>query len=167
MPVTDWAGAYARQAAADWATHERLWPEAAVPDCHKLMFLQMACEKLAKAHLRRFGADPAALQSSHAYAAKTLPVIVRLQLRRPGTRVRNAPWVLAMVRRLAREIELLAPAVDDGGGRPDNCEYPWADARGRLHVPAEWTFPTVALLAAPAGRVFLKLMRTAIADLNA
>ncbi|MGP0063486.1 MAG: hypothetical protein ACLQGP_07810 [Isosphaeraceae bacterium] len=38
---------------------------------------------------------------------------------------------------LAREIEVLAPAVKRGGQRPDNCEYPWEDDAGTLHVPLD------------------------------
>ena len=45
-----------------------------IPQCHKLLLLQMACEKLAKAHLIKGGRDPNTLQSSHATVAGTLPV---------------------------------------------------------------------------------------------
>jgi hypothetical protein len=51
---------------------------------------------------------------------------------------------------LAREIELLSPAVTDDGQRPDNCEYPWEDAGAQLHVPLDWTFAPSGLLTAPA-----------------
>ena len=45
-----WACGFARQAQADFQTFERL-QAMPVPECHKLQFLQMACEKLVKAHL--------------------------------------------------------------------------------------------------------------------
>jgi hypothetical protein len=45
-----WARGYARQAQADFQTFEKL-QAMPVPECHKLQFLQMACEKLVKAHL--------------------------------------------------------------------------------------------------------------------
>ena len=45
-----WAVGYARQSQADFQTFEKLQPMS-VPECHKLQFLQMACEKLVKSHL--------------------------------------------------------------------------------------------------------------------
>ena len=54
---TDWALGYAQQANADfraWELYEQ-HPEAVAAECHKLLFLQMACEKLCKAHLIRGG----------------------------------------------------------------------------------------------------------------
>ena len=67
--------------------------------------------------------------------------------------------------RIAREIELLAPSVDGGGTRPDNCEYPWEDGNGELHVPLDWSFAPSQLLNTPSGHTFLKLIRIAITNL--
>ena len=133
--------------------------------CHSLQFLQMACEKLVKAHLCGTGSDPATAQTSHAYIAKTLPLILRQQatdLRFTGKKARA---VLQHSKYLAEEIEILAPAVKRGEGRPDNCEYPWEDGVGKLHVPLEWSFIPAQLLDLPAGRTFLKLVREAINNL--
>jgi len=77
-----WALAYVRQARADfraWELYER-HPEAVAAECHKLLLLQMACEKLCKAHLIRAGARPQDLQSSHGYTAKHLPRVVEWQI---------------------------------------------------------------------------------------
>ena len=104
----------------------------ALPDCQSLHFLQMACEKLAKARLCMTGADPKTLQSSHAYVAKQLPTIVLDELASEKAKPKVRRDIVKHARRLAREIELLAPAVDAGGKRPDNCEYPWEDATGRV-----------------------------------
>jgi hypothetical protein len=161
-----WVTAFARQAQADLETWERLKGDAQVPECHRLQFLQMACEKLTKAHLCKSGADPKDIQSSHAYIAKNLPVVIR-QLLGLGFSVRNPNWVQTRAKYLANEIELLAPAVRRGGQRPDNCEYPWEDAGGQLHSPLDWTFPTSRILLSPAGRTFLKLIRAAISGLLA
>jgi hypothetical protein len=57
---------------------------------------------------------------------------------------------------------VLAPAVKRGGVRPDNCEYPWEDDAGLLHVPLDWSFYPAQLIIIPAGRTFLKLVRCAI-----
>lgn len=152
---------YARQALADLDRYESLAFAGTVPVCHRLQFLQMACEKLVKAYLCRQGTDPAALQGSHAYVAGTLPIVLRLQATLVNFRGRHARWVLQHAAHLAREIEVLAPAVKRGGGRPDNCEYPWEDDTSQLHVPLDWTFYPAQLLAARAGRAFLKLVRGA------
>lgn len=157
----EWAEGYARQARADYETWEKL-QASKVHECHKLLFLQMACEKLTKAHLCRSGSDPRDLQSSHAYIAKNLPIIVRQQMLRRGMKSQSAAWIDKPVKYLAQEIELLAPAVRRGGQRHDNCEYPWEDAGETLHVPLDWTFVPSSLLTAQAGRTFLKLVREAI-----
>jgi hypothetical protein len=158
---TAWAHAYARQADADFQTFERLQP-LAVPACHKRQFLQMACEKLVKSHLCGQGTDPVTVQASHAYIARTLPIVLREQalfVKFVGAPARKA---LKHAKQLCHEIELLAPAVKRGGKRPDNCEYPWTDEDGNLHVPLDWTFYPGQLLLLPAGFAFLKLLRRAI-----
>ena len=156
-----WAAAYARQADADFQTFQRL-QDLPVPDCHRLLFLQMACEKLVKAHLCGTGTDPVAVQASHAYVAKTLPVVLRQQAVFVNFRGTKAEGTLTNANRLAQEIELLAPAVKRGGQRPDNCEYPWEDSTGALHTPIGWPFYPSALIDKPAGRTILKLIRGAI-----
>lgn len=57
----------------------------------KLHFLQMACEKVCKAHLcLQPGADPKDYQSSHAYTAKNLGIIVKQQLALTPSPPKNA-----------------------------------------------------------------------------
>lgn len=109
------------------------------PQRHKLQFLQTACEKLVKAHLCGRGSDPAGLQSSHAYVAKHLPKILDQYALSVGFLGRKSQEALKHARRLAREIELLAPAVTRGGLRQDNCEYPRVSG-GELRIPLNWTF---------------------------
>jgi hypothetical protein len=162
----DWAKGFARQAQADFSTWRLLQGDDTIPECHRLLFLQMACEKLTKAHLCAAGSDPAELQASHGYIAKNLPIIVRQQIPRSGMSVNNAAWIVQHSKHLAQEIEMLAPAVRRAGRRPDNCEYPWEDDSGQLHVPLDWTFVPSKLLTAPAGRTFLKLIAEAIHRLN-
>ena len=161
----DWAAGYARQADADLRLFDRLWPDPGVPDCQKLMLLQMACEKLAKAHLCDTGTDPAVVQTSHAYTAGTVPDLAHQTALRVGYGRRRAAGVYRFAHRLAGEIELLTPSVTRAGQRPDNCEYPWEDAAGDLHVPLDWSFAPTRLLTQPAGRAFLRLVRAAVDEL--
>jgi hypothetical protein len=121
----------------------------------------MACEKLTKAHLCGAGSDPETLQRSHAYTAKNLHrILLRVLETRPD--FAKASWIVPHAKHWAGEIEVLAPAVRRGGARPENCEYPWQDSAGRLHVPVDWHFSPSELLTKPAGRTFLKLVRVAI-----
>jgi hypothetical protein len=172
----EWALAYAKQAKADLDAHDFLCQRsldragrgAALPICQSHHFLQMACEKLCKAYLCRAGSDPKDLQGSHAYIAKPLPVALREQFARGyGRPLRDKSWLMQHIRHFAREIELLSPAVDDGGRRPDNCEYPWEDATSEMRIPADHEFPNLSFLKEPSGTHFLKLVRWAIEDQSA
>jgi len=159
----DWALAYVRQADADfraWELYER-HPEAVAAECHKPLFLQMACEKLCKAHLIQAGTPPEALQDSHGYVANPLPIVIRQQIISSGQNPRKMQGVLNQVRHLAGEVEVLNPAVRRNGQRPDNCEYPWG-AGDEVRSPLDWTFQPLRLVTAPAGRTFIKLLRGAI-----
>lgn len=162
----EWAVGYARQASADFATYLELRDISSIPACHPLQFLQMACEKLVKAHLIDGGTDPASLQTSHAYVAGTLPVVIRQQMPLSEIRTHDPRWIMAFTHLIAAEIEMLAPAVRRDGSRPDNCEYPWEDASGMLRVPLDWEFKPSRMLLAKAARTFLKLVFDAIERLQ-
>jgi hypothetical protein len=153
--------------AADLATRVALLSAKDLPVCQQLHFLQMACEKLSKAHLCWGGSPPADIQSSHAYSAKAIPLIAIQLLGRglvPGETPREG--LVKQIRDLAREVELLAPSVDDGGRRPDNCEYPWEDDQGKLVVPADHAFSKLGQLHRhPAAGTFLKIIKVAVQEL--
>lgn len=163
MPNSDdarrWQIAFAKQAQAEFKAWQHLESSADIAGCAKLHMLQMVCEKLAKAHLCANGSNPDEIQSSHAYVAKTLPIIARQQFailsgKQPGQyddRIRN-------IKLLAQEIEYLHPNLDRDGQRPDNCEYPWKDSADNVHAPVDHSFGTLALLTAPAGRSLLKVI---------
>ena len=161
----DWSSAYARQADADFGTWKILQQAAGVPECHRMLFLQMACEKLCKAHLIAQGAMPETLQTSHGYIAKPLPLIIKEVLGSQGKDLRRMRPLLCASRRLAAEIEVLSPAIDRNGQRPDNCEYPWEDHGGTVHSPLDRTFHPSNLLTTPCGPTFVKAIGDAIAQL--
>jgi hypothetical protein len=125
----------------------------------------MACEKLVKAHFFDVGSIPAKALTSHAVIAKHLPGIINEYYRRQ-TGKSLPQHLLNRVRALSREIELLAPAVDDAGQRPANCEYPWLDAAGRrVLAPAEYPFRNIDLPREVAGRMILKVLPIAVTSL--
>jgi len=57
----EWATGFARQADADFKTFGTV-QDLPIPACHRLLFLQMACEKLVKSHLYAQGRDPVHVQ---------------------------------------------------------------------------------------------------------
>ncbi len=141
MPAIDqaWARAYARQALSDLDAREILAGSGA-PKCHRLHFLQMAAEKVCKAYLTTSNGH-SNVRKTHAYVAKNLPIIARVFY--SNNRNQIARWEMSEIRRLAHEIEVLAPACDDGDVRLDNSEYPWQDGSGNVRVPSEFNFPNI------------------------
>src|SRR5437867_2388764 len=103
--AAEWGKAYAKQAKADFLTRDSLARDSSIPVCQTLHLLQMACEKLCKAHLCYAGSKLDDLQSSHGYVAKTLPVIALQEFSRQGRPDRSYSREVAAVRQLAREIE--------------------------------------------------------------
>jgi len=135
----DWARAYATQAISDLDAREAL-VRAGSEKCHRLHFLQMAAEKACKAHLAYGGND---VKKSHAYVASNLPIIARHFFSVMNDNNQMARWEIAQIKRLAREIEMLAPACAHGEFREDNSEYPWEDGKGKVCTPCEYSFPKI------------------------
>ena len=164
----EWSKAFAVQADADMRTFDRLCLDEKIPTCSRLHFLQMACEKLSKAHLFVTGGNPDRLQSSHAHIRHALPRILNHQIEEHGKIPKHHRHLVAPIKQIAREIELLAPSVRENGQRPDNCEYPWEDpATETLRVPAQYSFHNLSMVleSSPAWTAILKLLRSAIAEL--
>jgi hypothetical protein len=161
--VSDWVLAYARQADADfraWELYQRN-PQAIAAECHRLLFLQMACEKLCKAYLLKYAVfAPSEVQSSHAFVRKHLPTILREGLSISSKRRAARRAVVTHLRHFAKEVEILNPMCD-AADRPDNCEYPW-QVGDKILSPLDWSFIPSNLLTAPAGVTFLKAIRVAI-----
>ncbi len=139
--VQNWSRAYARQVISDLQVREMLIEQGAEL-CHRLHFLQMASEKVCKAHLSA-GSDNQDVRHSHAYIAAVIPVLARQFYSRRNLRSPLSHWQVVQLRRLANEVELLAPACDAGESRPDNSEYPWLDAQGEIQTPCEYRFPNI------------------------
>lgn len=159
----EWAEQFAEQASADfhaWELYEQ-HPYAVAASCHKAQFLQMACEKLCKAHQLRSGEAAERLLTSHKVIAKTLARIIQEEMERRGQKISTIRERTRFVKKLAQEIEFLSPSLNDGGKRPDNCEYPWEQG-GVVYSPLRQTFTALQLLTVPSGITFLKSLRNAI-----
>jgi hypothetical protein len=148
-----WSKAFARQALSDLRVYVIL-ETASVERCHSLHFLQMAAEKVCKAHLHATGNI---VKDSHSVVRKHLVSIARKfgsQRALSGNRLKG-------MKLLAAEIDLLAPALRDDGSRQDNVEYPWLDNLGSVIAPVDFEFSSIE-----SGRVqeLLKLLRLAASE---
>jgi len=160
-----WALAYVKQGGSDFTMYQLLSGMPGVPICHLLHYLQMAGEKIAKAYRFR-DTDTAEdrLTTEHVAFSR----FIQSYLGSPEIKQRYAGKdeqlreIVKVARKLAREIEKLAPAVDRKTS-PANAEYPWLDD-GSVVVPCEFTYPNLTLLTEPGGRTFLRLLEMAIAD---
>jgi hypothetical protein len=143
VPATDadWARGYALQALSDLKAREAL-VNANADKCHRLHFLQMAVEKTCKAHLTTASGHDQ-VRKSHAYIAGTLPVIARQFYSILNNQNRISAHEISAIKRLAHEIQVLAPACDDGNLRQDNSEYPWEDSKGDVCIPCQYGFPGI------------------------
>jgi hypothetical protein len=165
-----WAAAFLCQGRSDLVVYHLLsgQPESDTPRCHALHYLQMACEKIAKAYrIRDTSAELAGergLLRRHVGFEKFMRTFLlspRVQEAYAG-RTAQLREVSKRVFSLAREIEKLAPAVDQQVS-PENAEYPW-EADGKIVAPCEHQFPRLSLLREPSGALFLKLLARAVAE---
>jgi len=155
------ADAYAEQSRSDFAVYSIHLQEAA--ECHRLHYLQMACEKIAKAYRLRdlVSFNPEDLYS-HVVFSKFITGFLKSKLvrRRYVSQDAKRREVERYARSLAAEIEKLAPAVDRER-TPANVEYPWT-AGAAVFVPCRHDYPLSHRLREQSGRDFLKLIEIAI-----
>ena len=157
-----WQVAFVKQACFDWKAYQRTlqnhWP-----DCHRLLFLQMATEKLGKALLLVGHSKFERLTHSHAAFVKFMQVASFN--RKLQAKLRMTPRQLKShfnrLLPLAHEIENLAPALAQDGPNP---EYPWLDKAGGIQVPGEYSFPLIKSLQTSHGLQLLKHIANCIVE---
>lgn len=155
------ADVYAAQSRSDFVIDNVLLREA--EECHRLHYLQMACEKIAKAYrlrdTRSFGQED--LYSHVVFSRFIMNFLKSPEMKR---RYRSQDAKRRQIERyahmLSEEIERLAPAVARDLS-PANAEYPWLDG-GTVSVPCRHHYPVFTRLVEPAGRDFLKIVEIAI-----
>lgn len=158
------ADAFIDQARSDWAVYRLLAAHDDVVVCHELHYLQMVCEKLAKAYrLRDTKAAVDELVSKHTGFAKFVgPFFLAALKEEFRGKDAQLAGLIARARTLAREIEKLAPAIDRTAA-PENAEYPW-ERDGKIVAPCRYVFSSLELLRQPGGRAFLNLVERALTD---
>jgi hypothetical protein len=136
-----------------------------VPRSHQLHYLQMACEKLAKAYrLRDLDVEVDDLTTKHVGFAKFINAFLRsppLLKEYKGNRAAHQA-ICKFAAAIARAIEGLAPAIGKLQS-PANAEYPW-ESGDRVVAPCDYAYPELSLLGAPGGRAFLKVIDRAFRD---
>ena|SRR6266508_1422040 len=136
----NWREAFFAQARSEHVLRRQL-NNAQVEYSHQLHYLQMVCEKLAKAY--------AAHPSSHEPPTTSHLAFVRLlqSLKsRPDARRQLGYEDSTVFRRfidsllpLAEKIERLAPNL--AGLTSPNPEYPWREPTGDVRAPVDYAFP--------------------------
>lgn len=161
----EWSRAYAKQGASDLSTYQVL-RERQVHPCHWLHYLQMASEKIAKAHqFRHTYKDIESLLTQH----QGLIEFINTYYRSPEMKARFAgreEQLRSMQRDLtafAAELQKLAPAVDREKS-PSNAEYPWSNGV-TLTVPCEHTYAMSASFSQDVRRRFVQTLKEASQDL--
>jgi hypothetical protein len=99
----------------------------------------MASEKVCKAHLA-MGSGHESIRKTHAYVASVLPTIARQFYATISDENQMPNWQMDRIKRMAREIEVIAPACDAGDVREDDSEYPWLDGSGMCRFRAITVF---------------------------
>lgn len=134
-----WQEGYLRQAMGDYDIYAEM-NERNDPLCHRLHYLQMASEKLAKSFLCIGNEKPS--KKTHYALVRFLKITKRLpKIQRLLNYNENYLGYCAYIDSLldiAEQIEKLAPV----GGDHDrmNAEYPWKDAAGEIQVPRDYVF---------------------------
>lgn len=133
-----WREAFLKQARSDFEAF-KLLKDAHL--CHRLHYLQMATEKMAKGFLCDPSRSDQPKKVHEAFGkfmrvARTMPRLARVC----GCRPAQFKMYLEGLTPLAAEIERLAPT----GPPHPNPEYPW-EQNGVVVVPMEHTFPSLNL----------------------
>ena len=127
--------AFARQAISDLEARDVL-ESGGMARCHSLHYLQMAAEKVCKAHLHFSGQT---VKESHAVVRKHLVSVAREM----GPETSLSGNRLKRLKSLAAEIDMLAPALRADGSRQDNAEYPWSNALDEVIAPVDYEFSSI------------------------
>jgi hypothetical protein len=162
--MTEFQRLFLVQARSDFAVFELLKKRSELPCCHTLHYLQMATEKLGKAHAWKKGP----IKQTHRAFVKFLRSVStnRKAQKQLGFEGKNENWEHSIRKSaaLAERIEDLAPALSQDGPNP---EYPWPREAPEF-APVEHQFEVWQDLEEKAeGRQFLKLARSLFAAADA
>jgi hypothetical protein len=160
-----WRDAYLAQAEADYAMYQRLTTDGASKAHDQLHYLQMACEKLAKAALIPQGQSPGPFGGTHTALVAMLRNLRWGRRPRQYAHVDKSQWrqMLDEILPAAQTLENLAPAARCGR----NVEYPWEVAGGVVLAPCNdpWEGRDDPR-ASDQGKKLLNVIASVFADIN-
>ncbi len=135
-----WRTAFFAQAQSDYGVFREFKSRSDIAMCHKLHYLQMAMEKLAKAFQSSRSGDPP--PKIHTAIVRFLKISKgRPEIRRLLGYENNHNAFSSYIDSLlevAEQIEQLAPI---GHQERPNSEYPWSDNNGGAISPISYSFP--------------------------
>ena len=143
-----WRTAYFRQALSDYEVFLALQKLPDIALCHRLHYLQMATEKMAKGFLTPPGAGP------YDFTHKAFRAFVPVALANKRIRARLGMsdqyeacrlFLNNTIKPLAEAVQNLSP---EGDPHP-NPEYPWLDTTGRVISPLDYSFQNLTPRANP------------------
>ena len=143
--VNSWRTAYFNQAIADYEMFLMLEKTPNVPLCHRLHYLQMMTEKLAK------GFKTKTTDGEYAHTHVAFVPFLKIAKSRPeimqacGIKTREQfSAYLDGLNSLAATVQGLAPAESNRANIGVNPEYPWETPEG-IVAPIEFGFPEIDL----------------------
>jgi len=161
------AEAFAAQGRSDWEVYKYLGAltQPSFPACHALHYLQMATEKIAKAYrIRDTKADVDQLARHHTGFEEFVNAFFRTPSIKDEFKGKDGALktLQANATKLAKEIEKLAPAIDQAVA-PENAEYPW-ERDGKVYRPCTYGYPSLSVLRESGGRATMNIVERAFRD---
>ncbi|XZE49444.1 hypothetical protein SH248x_002526 [Planctomycetaceae bacterium SH248] len=135
---------------ADWQAWNFLTTNRSeeISDCHRMLLLFMACEKICKAHKISDASsnhELSELTKSHKYV-ELLPELIK---KRSGVqRIYYNRSFHEFVSSISNHIYTSHPSHGNEQGRADNCEYPWL-SHDVVRSPLDQEFAALKMLSDP------------------
>ena len=167
----EWARSYAKQAKSDFHLYKELLQyNNEIEICHKLHYLQMTCEKIAKAYqLKTTQIKLQDVLTKH----RIVSGFINNFLKSPPInqhyhgRTEYLKFISHSINAWAREIEKMAPAIDREN-YPINSEYPW-EQYDQLVIPCEYAYSNISSLFDESkqniSKEFYRMITTAINEI--
>ncbi|TDU66182.1 hypothetical protein EI77_03921 [Prosthecobacter fusiformis] len=137
-----WKEAFRQQAISDYEVFIHLKAQPQIPMCHRLHYLQMATEKLAKFFM--LTGNESLDEKSHL----VLVSFLRMLPSRPEIRDRlkfsnNPKQFKSYIDKIIPWAERIQNLVPVGGIERLNPEYPWLNGRSEVECPAIYSYPEI------------------------
>ncbi|MFM2219372.1 MAG: hypothetical protein RL240_3690 [Planctomycetota bacterium] len=149
------------QAACDYEAYDRMRRQG-FAKCHKLQFLQMSTEKIAKAYFWRNGKAPPKTHAGFVQFLRFLATIPNERDRIAGLfafrRFTDFQTWIYSVQPIAYALERITPDLANNGPNP---EYPWPHSAPQF-APAKYDFEVWSQLENSNGRHLMRFIKVAI-----